>query len=130
MSLRHANLILFLLSFLTLAFLLDRYFRLRDEYYREYLKYKEVMLLLKNYQAKQKAIIDENYARQKVSTAGGELSSFKQTDTGYELKIKNLRGENLPRLIYTLESEGVEVLKLKAVDNTGEGMYEVELLIR
>ncbi len=121
---------LFLVSFALLVFLLDRYYRLRDSYYGEYLRYKEVMLLLNNYQTKQKALIDENFVRQRLSEVGADFVSFRQLDVGYEVKARNLKGENLPKLVYALESAGVEVLKLKAVDNTGQGLYEVEMTIR
>lgn len=124
------NLMLFLVSFALLVFLLDRYYRLRDSYYGEYLRYKEVMLLLNNYQTKQKALIDENFVRQRLSEVGADFVSFKQLDVGYEVKARNLRGENLPKLIYALENSGVEILKFISVDNTGQGFYEVEMTIR
>ncbi|MEJ5339245.1 MAG: hypothetical protein WHS43_06285 [Aquificaceae bacterium] len=124
------NLIFFLLTLVLLALLLDRYYRLRDGYYAEYLRYKEVMLLLKNYQTRQKANIDENFVRQKLSEVGADFVSFKQVDVGYEVKARNLRGENLPRLVYSLENSGVEILKLRSVDNTGQGIYEVDMTIR
>lgn len=124
------NLMLFLVIFALLVFLLDRYYRLRDSYYGEYLRYKEVMLLLNNYQTKQKALIDENFVRQRLSEVGADFVSFRQLDVGYEVKARNLRGENLPRLIYALENSGVEILKFISVDNTGQGFYEVEMTIR
>lgn len=130
MSAGRLNLILFLLTLALLAFLLDRYYRLRDGYYAEYLRYREVMLLLKNYQTKQKAVIDENSVRQKLAEVGADFVSFRQVDVGYEVKGRNLRGENLPRMVYLLESSGVEILKLRSVDNTGQGFYEVEMTIR
>ncbi len=124
------NLMLFLVSFALAIFLLDRYYRLRDSYYGEYLRYKEVMLLLNNYQTKQKALIDENFVRQRLSEVGADFVSFRQLDVGYEVKARNLRGENLPKLIYALENSGVEILKFISVDNTGQGFYEVEMTIR
>ncbi len=130
MSASRINLILFLLTFLLLALLLDHYYRLRDNYYAEYLRYKEVMLLLKNYQTRQKATIDEGFVRQKLSEVGADFVSFKQVDVGYEVKARNLRGENLPKLVYSLESSGVEIRKFISVDNTGQGLYEVEMTIR
>ncbi|RMH79350.1 MAG: hypothetical protein D6674_08105 [Acidobacteria bacterium] len=127
---RLINPLLLVLTLLALFFLLQRYYRLRDAYYEEYLRYKEVMLLLKNYQTRQKVSIDENFIRSELSKVGADFFSLKQLETGYELKAKNLRGENLPRLIYSLEQAGVEIVKLKAVDNTGQGLYELEALIR
>jgi len=130
MSKSRVNLMFLLLSLLLFVFLLDRYYGLRDRYYLEYLKYKDVMLLLKNYQTRQKALVDENFIRQRLSEVGADFVSFRQLDVGYEVKARNLRGENLPRLIYALENSGVEILKLISVDNTGQGFYEVEMTIR
>ena len=130
MSKSRVNLMFLLLSLLLFAFLLDRYYGLRDRYYLEYLKYKDVMLLLKNYQTRQKALVDENFIRQRLSEVGADFVSFRQLDVGYEVKARNLRGENLPRLIYALENSGVEILKFISVDNTGQGFYEVEMTIR
>ncbi len=130
MSKSRVNLMFLLLSLLLFAFLLDRYYGLRDRYYLEYLKYKDVMLLLKNYQTRQKALVDENFIRQRLSEVGADFVSFRQLDVGYEVKARNLRGENLPKLIYALENSGVEILKFISVDNTGQGFYEVEMIIR
>jgi hypothetical protein len=38
-----------LLTFLMVYILLNRYYQLREAYYKDYLRYKEVMLLMKNY---------------------------------------------------------------------------------
>lgn len=130
MSASRINLILYLLALAVFVLLLDHYYRLRDRYYEEYLRYKEVMILLKNYQTRQKAQVDENFLRQKFSQVNAELVSFRQVDVGYEVKGKNLRGSKLPELIYSLETSGVEILKFRAVDNTGQGLYEVEIVLR
>ncbi|MCS7196956.1 MAG: hypothetical protein RMH93_01815 [Aquificaceae bacterium] len=130
MSLSRLNLVLFFLTLALTALLLDRYYRLRERYYDEYLRYKEVMLLLKNYQTKQKVVLDEGLVRQRLSEVGADFLSFKQVDVGYEVKAKNLKGENIPKLLHSLESAGVEILKLKLVDNTGQGIYELDATLR
>lgn len=130
MSRKRLELGFYLLSVLLFLLLLDNYYTLRQKYYDEYLKHREVMLLLKNYQSRQKVNVDENFARQKLLQFGADLISFKQTDSGYEIRAKNLRGENLPRLVYEIESAGVEVVKLSATDNTGQGIYELQVVIR
>ncbi len=130
MTAKRLNLYIFLISLLLFSFALDRYHKLRNSYYEEYLRYKEVMLLLNNYQTRQKATVDENFIRQNLFQVGADLLSFKQAQMGYEIKARNLRGEGIPRLIYSLESQGIEILGFKAVDNTGQGFYEVELRIR
>lgn len=130
MSLSRLNLIFFMATLALIVLLLGRYYKLRDDYYAEYLRHKEVMLLLKNYQARQKASPEENLLRQKLSEVGADFASYRQVDIGYEIRARNLKGENIPRLVYELERLGVEIVKLKAVDNTGQGLYELEMTLR
>ncbi|RMH00732.1 MAG: hypothetical protein D6699_07375 [Aquificota bacterium] len=127
---RELNLLSLLLVFFALAFLLEHYYSLREAYYKEYLQYKEVMLLLKNYQTKKKPTLDENYIRGKLSQVGAELVSFRQTDTGYQVKGKNLHGSKIPLLTYELEKDNVQIVKFLATDNTGQGLYDFELVLR
>ena len=127
---KRIDLYLVFIAIALFGFLLDRYYKLRDNYYAEYLKHKEVMLFLSNYQTRQKALINENLIREKLSQVGADFMSFEQSPDGFEIKAKNLKGENLPTLVYSFESAGLEIIKLKAVDNTGEGIYDLQLLLR
>lgn len=124
------KLALFVITLALLFLLLERYYRLRADYYQEYLRYKEVLLLLKNYQTRQKVPLEENFLRQELSKVGADFVSFQQVDVGYELKARNLRGEQIPALLHSLESSGAEILKLRLVDNTGQGLYELQMTLR
>jgi hypothetical protein len=110
--------------------LLDRYYKLRDSYYRDYLKHKEIMFLLANYQGRKREAPTEQLVRGLFSQYQGEFKSFRQTEAGYEVQGTNLPGEKLPYLIYALEEKGISVQKLRAVDNTGQGLFEIYLLLR
>ena len=127
---RDAVIFFVLLSALLGFFLLDRYYRLRDSYYGDYLKHKEIMFLLANYQERKREIPTEQLVRGLFSQYQGEFKSFRQTEAGYEVQGTNLPGERLPYLIYTLEEKGISVQKLRAVDNTGQGLFEIYLLLR
>jgi len=127
---RDAIIFFVLLSALLAFLLLDRYYKLRDSYYRDYLKHKEIMFLLANYQGKKREEPTEQLIRGLFSQYQGEFRSFRQTDAGYEVQGTNLPGEKLPYLIYALEEKGISVQKLRAVDNTGRGLFEVYLLLR
>jgi len=121
----------FVLLYVSLGFLLlDRYYRLRDSYYGDYLKHKEIMFLLANYQGRKREAPTEQLVRGLFSQYQGEFKSFKQTEAGYEVQGTNLPGEKLPYLIYALEEKGINVQKLRAVDNTGQGLFEIYLLLR
>ncbi|MCS7262798.1 MAG: hypothetical protein N3C13_04700 [Aquificaceae bacterium] len=130
MSESSLKLALFVITLALLFLLLERYYRLRADYYQEYLRYKEVLLLLKNYQTRQKVPLEENFLRQELSKVGADFVSFQQVDVGYELKARNLRGEQIPALLHSLESSGAEILKLRLVDNTGQGLYELQMTLR
>ena len=127
---RYAILFFVLLSALLGSLLLDRYYKLRDSYYRDYLKHKEIMFLLANYQGRKREAPTEQLIRGFFSQYQGEFKSFRQTEAGYEVQGTNLPGERLPYLIYTLEEKGISVQKLRAVDNTGQGLFEIYLLLR
>ncbi|MEN3033392.1 MAG: hypothetical protein ABDH18_00180 [Aquificaceae bacterium] len=122
--------LLFAVFLLLATFSLMRFYRLRDEYYKEYLKTKDFMLLAKNYQLRKKSAISEDLIRQKVSIAGAQLSAFSQLDVGFEVKGSSLKGDAILQFIYSLEQEGLEILKFKAVDNTGQGLYDFEMVVR
>jgi hypothetical protein len=127
---RYAIIFFVLLSALLAFLLLDRYYKLRDTYYRDYLKHKETMFLLANYQERKMGAPTEQLLRILFFHYKGEFRSFRQTEAGYEVQGTNLPGENIPYLIYFLEERGISVQKLRAVDNTGQGLFEVYLLLR
>jgi hypothetical protein len=127
---RDAIIFFVLLSVLLAFLLLDRYYKLREIYYKDYLKHKEIMFLLANYQEKKREEPTEQLIRMLFSQYQGEFRSFRQTEAGYEVQGTNLPGERLPYLIYALEERGISVQKLRAVDNTGRGLFELYLLLR
>jgi len=127
---RDITLLAVALTLLALYILLNRYYHLRDSYYKDYLRHKEIMLLLKNYQERKREEPSESLIRDLTSQSGGTLISIRQTDLGYEVKVRSLSGKNLPQFIHSIESRGIKVIKLKAVDNTGEGLFDLEVVIR
>ncbi len=118
-----ANRLLLLAYLLALALFVDWYLKKRDEYYREYLAYKEFKLLLTNYQSRARAQLSEDWIRNRIGSLGLELQSVKLVSTGYEVLIKDVPGHTLAQLVYSLESEGVSLVKFRAVDNTGSALF-------
>jgi phosphoglycerol transferase MdoB-like AlkP superfamily enzyme len=122
---------LFLLLFCILFYVfLNRYYQLRDAYYKEYLKHKEVMFLMKNYKQNKRQEPSEDLLKSLISQVGGEFFSMRQTDTGYEVKARKISGASIPKLVYSLEERGIKIDKFKAVDNTGQGLFDVEMVLR
>jgi hypothetical protein len=69
---RDAIIFFVLLSALFGFLLLDRYYKLRDSYYRDYLKHKEIMFLLANYQGKKREAPTEQLIRMLFSQYQGD----------------------------------------------------------
>lgn len=110
--------------------LISNYYKLRNQYYKDYLRHKEVMLLMENYRGMGREEPSEELLRRLISQSGGEFLSLRQTDVGYEVKARKVYGQDIPRLLYSIEEKGIKVFKFKAVDNTGEGVFDIELTLR
>lgn len=122
--------LLFIFSFLLVGVLLLRYFELRENFYREYLKHKEIMFLLSNYENKRKIAVNEEFIRSVFSKYSVEIGSFNQVSQGMEIKGKNLSGAVLPELLFIFEDAGCEIVKFKLIDNTGSGIFDYEIILR
>lgn len=124
------NTLLFVFGFLLVGFMLFRYFDLRENFYREYLKHKEIMFLLSNYENKSKITVNEEFIKSVFSKYSVEINSFNQVSQGTEIKGKKLSGSVLPELFFTLEDAGAEIVKFKLIDNTGSGIFDYEIILR
>jgi hypothetical protein len=122
--------LLFIFGFILVGFILLRYFDLRENFYREYLKHKEIMFLLYNYENKRKINVNEDFIKSVFSKYSVEITSFNQVSQGMEIKGKNLSGAVLPELFFMLEDAGAEIVKFKLIDNTGSGIFDYEIILR
>ena len=122
--------LLFIFGFILVGFILLRYFDLRENFYREYLKHKEIMFLLYNYENKRKINVNEEFIKSVFSKYSVEITSFNQVSQGIEIKGKNLSGAVLPELFFMLEDAGAEIVKFKLIDNTGSGIFDYEIILR
>jgi len=122
--------LLFIFGFILVSFILLRYFDLRENFYREYLKHKEIMFLLSNYENKRKINVNEEFIKSVFSKYSVEITSFNQVSQGIEIKGKNLSGAVLPELFFMLEDAGAEIVKFKLIDNAGSGIFDYEIILR
>lgn len=127
---KRLTILLFISGFILVGFILLRYFDLRENFYREYLKHKEIMFLLSNYENKQKINLNEEFIKSVFSKYSVEITSFNQVSQGIEIKGKNLSGAVLPELFFMLEDAGAEIVKFKLIDNTGSGIFDYEIILR
>jgi hypothetical protein len=88
---RDAILFFVLLYALLGSLLLDRYYRLRDSYYRDYLKHKEIMFLLANYQGRKREAPTEQLVRGLFSQYQGSSSPL-----GKRRRATRCRGQTCP----------------------------------
>lgn len=126
----HLKLVFIGLSILFLVVLVNIYLNKRENFYREYIKHKEIMFMLANVKTKSKTEIGEEYLRSTLTNHGAQLKSFGQVAGGFEVKGSNLSGIKIPELVFFLEDSGIEIVKFKALDNTGSGNYDFELILR
>ena len=122
--------LLFIFGFILVGFILLRYFDLRENFYREYLKHKEIMFLLSNYENKRKINVNDEFIKNVFSKYSVEITSFNQVSQGIEIKGKNLSGAVLPELFFMLEDAGAEIVKFKLIDNAGSGIFDYEIILR
>ncbi|MFN3813172.1 MAG: hypothetical protein ACK4SM_00930 [Aquificaceae bacterium] len=127
---RNITLFSLVLTFLMFYLLISNYYKLRNEYYKDYLRHKEIMLLMENYRGMSREEPSEELLRRLISQSGGEFLSLRQTDVGYEVKARKIYGQGISKLLYSIEEKGIKVVRFKAVDNTGEGIFDVELILR
>lgn len=126
----HIRLFFTVLSVLFLIILVSIYLSKRENYYREHVKHKETMFMLANAKTKKKTEISEEFIKTMLTNNGAQLKSFGQVSGGYEIKGSGLAGIKIPDLVFSLEDSGIEILKFKALDNTGSGIYDFELMLR
>lgn len=88
------------------------------------------MFVLKNYRTKSKTEINEEFIRNIILNNFAEFKSFAQVEGNYEIKGKNLHGIRIPQLLFSIEDSGLEILKFKAVDYTGKGIYDFEIIVK
>ena len=130
-NLKKSNILVFLiiLNVILIFIIYDRYNKNLKTYYAEYLKIKEMKFLLNNrIQTSLKA--DENSLSQFFKSKNFEVDSIYTGENGIEVKLKQVNPYNLVEVIYELESNGINIKNLKAVDNTGLGKMSVFMVVR
>ncbi len=106
------------------------YSEIRNAVNREYARYKEISFLIKNFGNQRRREVDEVFLNQFFRNAGVEVKSISSVEDIFIVNIKSVNIFKLADIIYRLEREGLEIKLMRAVDNTGEGVYEVELKIK
>ncbi len=117
----------FLLLILSVVFYLD-FKELRDFTNAEYSEFKEFVFLLNNVEKRKKLPLTEASIRSVLERYTLELKRISEITNGYEVEVKEVKANILPRIIKDLENYG-RIKELEAVDNTGKGRFYLKLKI-
>jgi len=93
----------------------------------QYLSYKQFLVELSG--ARERPRLDEGFIRELSARLGLSFDELSFKDGVYALKAREVPGVLLVELLYELERAG-KVEELEAVDNTGKGVFTVEIRVR
>ncbi len=118
-----------LLTLVFVAYTLPALGELRSTLSQEYFRYKEFLFNLKKAKFLRKEPADERSVSEVLKSLGVEPESLYTSDTGVEINFEELPWRKVPTLIKELESR-YTIVSFSAVDNTGEGLFEVRIVVR
>ncbi len=103
--------------------------KMRSRLSSEYFKHKEFLFNLKNAPRELKRSADETGVGELLENLGVRAETVYRTESGLEVKLKELSWRKVPDLILRLE-ERYHIVSFSAVDNTGKGSFEVRIVLR
>lgn len=117
-----------LLNLILLWILIVKFYEVKNRLYTVYIQNKEIKFILSNLQ-KKSFELDENSARSFFASNGYTVEYIRHTENGLELGLKNVPADLTAKVVYLIEKNGFKIQSFKASDNTGSGVYFVELVI-
>ena len=102
---------------------------LRSTLSREYFRYKEFLFDLNRAGFLRKELADEKSVSEVLKSLGLEPESLYTSDTGVEINFEELHWKKLLLFVKEIESR-YTIVSFSAVDNTGEGLFEVRIVVR
>ncbi|MCX7739227.1 MAG: hypothetical protein N2Z80_07490 [Hydrogenothermaceae bacterium] len=129
LSWKNVSLILFLMSML-LAFSVGSYLNsFKQRYYSLYLQLKEMNFLINNVYTKTLSK-DEQSVRSFIESFEYKVEYISQKEGSIEIHLSFVDPVSMARLSHILESNGFEIAFFKATDNTGNGNFFIEVVVR
>ncbi|PMP76330.1 MAG: hypothetical protein C0178_06025, partial [Sulfurihydrogenibium sp.] len=116
-------------NLLILYLLYQRYEIFLKKFYVEYRKLKEMQFLVNN-KVQTSITLTEDGISSFLKAKGLDVSSVSTVENGIEVQLKQVNPLVLVDTIYELEKNGISVNNLKAVDNTGTGKMNVDMVLR
>ncbi|MGC8942160.1 MAG: hypothetical protein ACP5KF_05800 [Sulfurihydrogenibium sp.] len=129
MQKKYVLLIILFVNLLILYLLYQRYEIFLKKFYVEYRKLKEMQFLVNN-KVQTSITLTEDGISSFLKAKGLDVSSVSTVENGIEVQLKQVNPLVLVDTIYELEKNGISVNNLKAVDNTGTGKMNVDMVLR
>ena len=126
---KYVLLIILFVNLLILYLLYQRYEIFLKKFYVEYRKLKEMQFLVNN-KVQTSITLTEDGISSFLKAKGLDVSSVSTVENGIEVQLKQVSPLVLVDTIYELEKNGISVNNLKAVDNTGTGKMNVDMVLR
>ncbi|MGB9766938.1 MAG: hypothetical protein ACPLXN_05640 [Sulfurihydrogenibium sp.] len=126
---KYVLLIILFVNLLILYLLYQRYEGFLKKFYVEYRKLKEMQFLVNN-KVQTSITLTEDGISSFLKAKGLDVSSVSTVENGIEVQLKQVNPLVLVDTIYELEKNGISVNNLKAVDNTGTGKMNVDMVLR
>ncbi|MGC9121214.1 MAG: hypothetical protein ACP5G3_07140, partial [Sulfurihydrogenibium sp.] len=126
---KYVLLIILFVNLLILYLLYQRYEAFLKKFYVEYRKLKEMQFLVNN-KVQTSITLTEDGISSFLKAKGLDVSSVSTVENGIEVQLKQVNPLVLVDTIYELEKNGISVNNLKAVDNTGTGKMNVDMVLR
>ncbi|MGC9080965.1 MAG: hypothetical protein ACP5H4_04670 [Sulfurihydrogenibium sp.] len=129
MQKKYVLLLILFVNLLILYLLYQRYEIFLKKFYVEYRKLKEMQFLVNN-KVQTSITLTEDGISSFLKAKGLDVSSVSTVENGIEVQLKQVSPLVLVDTIYELEKNGISVNNLKAVDNTGTGKMNVDMVLR
>ncbi len=121
--------LLTVLNIFFLGLILSKYKVFINNYNNEYLKIKEMKFLLNN-RIQTTLKPDEASLSDFFKSKNFEVESIYIGENGTEIKLRQVSPYKLAETVYDLESNGINIKKLEAIDNTGIGKMNVYMVVK
>ncbi len=117
------------LLFLFLGYTLPTISKVRNRMVSEYFKHKKFLFNLKRAPQVGKQQASEESVEKILSMINLKPESIYRSETGIEVRIKEVSWSQIPNLVKRLEDK-FEILSFSAIDNTGKGIFDVRVVLR
>ncbi|NPA13947.1 MAG: hypothetical protein GXN97_02025 [Aquificae bacterium] len=111
------------------VFLIKNFYQTKVSIIGLHNEYKRFLFLLENVKIYQQKPLTEKNLKFVIQKFGLSLEKIEKIPNGFKIVIKTLPADKFLKFIHTLEKYGT-IEKIQAIDNTGQGKFHTEILIK